>query len=220
MRLRIRRPLAALCAAVVALLAVPAGPAAAHPFGPPSTARITVDGPHATVTWLAAEDDWVALGQSLGAFEDPTLGPVATDLTGEQKLQRSRRVHDYLLDRITVRQGGARCPGRLATLDRLLSRGARLDFDCPGEVVDLEVTLAALTDLNEAYRTMLTSQTGATPGRALFTAAEPTHRLRFTADATAGRDRTVALAAAGAALVAALAASTVVRRRRRARSGS
>lgn len=220
MTVRIRHPLAAVCAVALAALVVPANPAAAHPFGPPSTARISVDGSRATITWLAAEDDWVALGQSLGAFEDPTLGPVATNLTGEQKLQRSQRVRDYLLDHIAVRQGAARCPGRLATLDRLLDQGARLSFDCPDRVVDLEVTLAPLTDLNEAYRTMLTSQTPATPGRTLFTATEPTHRLRFTADGDGAFGRTAALAGAGVALVGVVAALLVVRLRRRAWSRS
>ncbi|MFY1671118.1 hypothetical protein ACN27G_14270 [Plantactinospora sp. WMMB334] len=207
--------------AALALLAVPAPPAAAHPFGPPSIARVSVHGPRVEISWLAAEDDWVALGQSLGAFEDPALGPVATDLTGEQKLQRSALVHDYLLARITVRQAGAPCPGRLETLDRLLSQGARLSFDCPADVVDLDVTVGALTDLDEAYRTMLTSQTPASPERALFTAAEQTHRVRFTPGAgglPASSVRT--LAGVGAALLVAVAALVVVRLRRRARSSA
>jgi hypothetical protein len=217
---RIRPVHAVLGAAAVLALAAPAAPAAAHPFGPPSTARISVDGSRVTIAWFAAEDDWVALGQALGAFDDPSLGPVATALTGEQKLQRSRRVHDYLLDRITVRQHGTPCPGRLATLDRLLDQGARLRFDCPAEVAEVEVTLDALTDLNEAYRTVLTSQTPATPGRALFTATEPTHRLRFTPDGGGGSGLTGALVGAGTALATALATLVVVRLGRRIRSDS
>jgi hypothetical protein len=216
---RAGRVTGAALAAVVVALAAPATPAAAHPFGPPSTARISVDGSGVAITWLAAEDDWVALGQSVGAFEDPTSGAVATELTGEQKLQRSTRVHDYLLERITVRQGGSPCPGRLATLDRLLSRGARLSFDCPVDVVDLDVTVGALTDLNEAYRTMLISETPATPERTLFTAAETTRRLRF-APGAGGLSGTVLRTAigTGTALVAAVALLVAVRLRRRARS--
>ncbi|GAA3740342.1 hypothetical protein GCM10022225_24420 [Plantactinospora mayteni] len=201
--------------AVLAGLAAPAPPAAAHPFGPPSTARISVHGSRVDLAWLAAEDDWVALGQSLGAFEDPGLGTVATDLTGEQKLQRSPRVHDYLLDRITVRQDGTPCPGRLDTLDRLLSEGARLTFDCPADVVELDVTVGALTDLNQAYRTMLTSQTPAAPDRTLFTAAEQTHRVRFTPGAGGLPPSTVrTLAGVAAALLVGVAALVTVRRRR------
>ncbi|MDG4787496.1 hypothetical protein O7626_16405 [Micromonospora sp. WMMD1102] len=205
--------------AALAVLAVPAPPAAAHPFGPPSTARISVHGSRVDLAWLAAEDDWVALGQSLGAFEDPAPGAVATDLTGEQKLQRSPRVHDYLLERISVRQDGARCPGRLDTLDRLLDEGARLRFDCPAEVVDLDVTVGALTDLNEAYRTMLTSRTPAAPERALFTAAEQTHRVRFTPGSGGLPRGTVgALAGVGAALLVGVAALVTVRLRRSGRT--
>ncbi|GIG87164.1 hypothetical protein [Plantactinospora endophytica] len=221
---RIPSPVAALGLAglaVLATLATPAPPAAAHPFGPPSTARISVHGSRVDIAWLAAEDDWVALGQSLGAFEDPAVGAVATDLTGEQKLQRSARVQDYLLDRITVRQDGATCPGRLDTLDRLLREGARLRFDCPADVVDLDVTVGALTDLNEAYRTMLTSQTPATPERTLFTAAEQTHRIRFAPGAGGLPDSTVrTLVGTGAALLVAVAALVAVRLRRRTRGRS
>ncbi|MDW5325159.1 hypothetical protein [Plantactinospora sp. KLBMP9567] len=221
---RIPSPVVALglaCLAVLSALAVPATPAAAHPFGPPSTARISVHGSRVDLAWLAAEDDWVALGQSLGAFEDPRLGAVATNLTGEQKLQRSPRVHDYLLERISVRQDGSPCPGRLDTLDRLLDEGARLTFDCPAEVVDLDVTVGALTDLNEAYRTMLTSQTPAAPDRALFTAAEQTHRVRFAPGAGGLPASTVrTLAGVGAALLVGVVALVAVRLRRRARGRS
>ncbi|ROT29797.1 hypothetical protein [Micromonospora sp. HM5-17] len=144
---------------------------------------------------------------------------MATELTGEQKLRRSNRVHDYLLDRITVRQDDAPCPGRVVALDRLLDQGARLRFECPAEVAELDITLTALTDLNEAYRTVLTSQTPAVPRRVLFTAAEPTHRMRFSADG-GGPGLTGALVGAGAALATALATLAVVRLRRRVRSRS
>ncbi|MEO3743462.1 hypothetical protein [Plantactinospora sp. B5E13] len=210
----------ALGASALISLAGPADPAGAHPFGPPSTARISVEGSRVAIAWIAAEDDWVALGRSLGAFDDPALAAVAGELTGEQKLQRSTRVHDYLLDRITIRQNGVPCPGRLAALDRLLDEGAQLDFDCPTEVVDVEVTLGALTDLNEAYRTMLTSQTPADPGRTLFTSTEPTQRLRFTSDGadSGGAGRRGALVGGGVALFTALATLVTVRLLRRSRS--
>jgi len=216
---RIRPVRAVLAGAAAAALAVTAAPAAAHPFGPPSTAHVTVDGTRVTIAWRAAEDDWVALGHALGAFENPSLGPVATELTGEQKLRRSTRVHDYLLDRITVRQDDAPCPGRVVALDRLLDQGARLRFECSAEVAELDITLTALTDLNEAYRTVLTSQTPAVPRRVLFTAAEPTHRMRFSADG-GGPGRTGPLVGAGAALATALAALAVTRLWRRVRSRS
>ncbi|GIH29027.1 hypothetical protein Aph01nite_73370 [Acrocarpospora phusangensis] len=213
-----RTRLAGALLAGAAVAAVPAAPAAAHPFGPPSTARISVDGSHVAIAWLAAEDDWVALGQSLGAFENPTTGPVSTALTGEQKLQRSAAVRDYLLGRITVAQGGTPCPGRLESLERLVAQGARFAFDCPRPAVDLDVTVSALTDLNENYRTMLTAETPATPAQALYTARQQTTRLRFTASG-GGTTAAVTTVAAGTAAAAAIIGVLALLRVRRRKGG-
>jgi hypothetical protein len=192
----------------VLFLGTPAA-AAAHPFGPPSTARVAVDGTTVTVAWHAAEDDWVALGQSLGAFADPTAA-----LTGEQKLERSRAVRTYLLERITVRQDGTSCPGRLDTLSELLSRGARLTFDCPAPVVAVDIRVSALTDINTAYRTVLAADTPATPDQALFTAAQDTQRVRFTG--AGGLPGAVVATAVGTGVAAAgVLLWALLRRRRR-----
>lgn len=198
----IRRIVAAV-AVPVALLAL-AAPAAAHPFGPPSTARISADDATVSLSWLAAEDDWVALGQSLGAFDDPT-----ETLTGEQKLQRSPAVRDYLLERITVRQDGRPCDAGLATLAELLTKGARLTFDCPAPVVDVEVTLDVLTDLNEAYRTVLTVE----EAPVLFTAERNTQQVRLAGGGT-GVGGTVVAVAVGTGAAALLGVGVLVMRRR------
>ncbi|WP_061291023.1 hypothetical protein [Herbidospora cretacea] len=211
-----RTRLAGALLAGAAVAAVPVAPAAAHPFGPPSTARISVDGSRVAIAWLAAEDDWVALGQSLGAFENPVTGPVSTDLTGEQKLQRSTAVRDYLLGRITVAQGGTPCPGELESLEQVLAQGARLTFDCPYPAVDLDVTVNALTDLDENYRTMLTSETPATPAQTLYTAQRKTTRIRFTAS---GGGPTAAVTTVAAGTAAAAAGVLVVLRVRRRKGG-
>ncbi|WP_062347275.1 hypothetical protein [Herbidospora yilanensis] len=213
MTFRIRLTGALLAAAAVA--ATPAAPAAAHPFGPPSTARISVDGSHVAIAWLAAEDDWVALGQSLGAFENPANGPVSTALTGEQKLQRSAAVRDYLLGRITVAQSGTPCPGRLESLERVVAQGARLTFDCPRPAVDLDVTVSALTDLNENYRTMLTAETPATPAQTLYTARQQTSRLRFTGSGGGTTAAVITVAAGTAAAAAVIGVVVLLRVRRR-----
>ncbi|MEV6985033.1 hypothetical protein AB0M95_27765 [Sphaerisporangium sp. NPDC051017] len=216
MKIRTLMPKAAplTCAAVFGAFAVVACavPAAAHPFGPPSTARISADGSHVTLSWMAAEDDWVALGQSVGAFEDPATGAVSTALTGEQKLSRSPAVRDYLLGRITVARNGRPCEARLEELRALLTEGARFGFDCDGPVTEVQVTLAALTDLNENYRTMLTAETPATPARTLFTKATATQRVRFSATAAstpAGVTGTVA----GVGVVLVAGAGVLVARR-------
>ena len=208
-------------ALLVCALAGWATPAAAHPFGPPSTARIGADGSRVTLSWLAAEDDWVALGQSLGAFEDPSTGTVSTELTGEQKLERSSVLRAYLLEKITVAQGGRACEGRLEELRALLTDGARFVFDCQGPVTEVDVTVAALTDLNTAYRTMLVADTPATPKQTLFTEAQTTQRLTFSATGATGIPvGTTAVVAGAVVLLAGTGTFTVLRTRRRTRTVS
>ncbi|GLW11035.1 hypothetical protein Misp01_61630 [Microtetraspora sp. NBRC 13810] len=209
-------PLQALAGALVAgavALGLPA-----HPFGPPSTARIGADGSRVTLSWLAAEDDWVALGQSLGAFEDPTSGPVSTALTGEQKLARSPAVRDYLLSHVTVSQDGRPCPGRLEALERLVAEGARFSFSCPAPVTGVDVTVRALTDLNSAYRTMLTAEGPATPAQSLLTATRHTERVSFSGSG-AGVPGSVTVLAAGTGAVAVAGAGVLVALRSRRRAG-
>lgn len=107
MNIHSRAPAAVLLVSVVLpVMVASATPASAHPFGPPATARISVAGSHVALTWLASPDDLVALGVAKGAFADP-----APELTGEQKLQRSTVVRDYLISKITVSQGAGRAQG-------------------------------------------------------------------------------------------------------------
>ncbi|WP_116949027.1 hypothetical protein [Jiangella endophytica] len=51
----------------------------AHPFGPPLVATLSTDGEQVTLQWVAAEDDWVSLGEHVGAFDVPDTDT----LTGE-----------------------------------------------------------------------------------------------------------------------------------------
>ncbi|MGJ6962068.1 hypothetical protein ACSDR0_09150 [Streptosporangium sp. G11] len=191
-----------------------ATPAAAHPFGPPSTARIGADGSRVTISWFAAEDDWVALGQSIGAFEDPATGTVSTELTGEQKLERSPALRDYLLDRVTVAQGGRRCESRLEELRALVTDGARFVFDCRSPVTQVDVTVATLIDLNKAYRTMLVAETPATPGQTLLTEAESTRRLTFSGAGGSGMPPGTAVVVWAAVLLAGAGVLAMLWRRR------
>jgi hypothetical protein len=191
--------------ALVALAAVglAGAPAAAHPFGPPSTARVQVHGTSLTLVWHAAEDDWVALGQSVGAFDDP-----ATDVTGEQKLQRSPAVRDYLLNRMTVRQADQTCRAELGELTDLLASGATIVYDCPARIDEVKIRLAALMDLNEAYRTVLVGDS-----EALFTATSPEQQVRFTG--SSGLSTVLPLALGTVAVLLLGAVVLVLRRRRR-----
>ncbi|MER7169627.1 hypothetical protein ABT336_26675, partial [Micromonospora sp. NPDC000207] len=201
-----------LGAAVAATLGIAGTPASAHPFGPPSAADVSVSGDRVSLVWQAAEDDWVALGQSVGAFEDPTQGSVDTTVTGEQKLQRSTAVRDYLLGNIRVSQAGQDCAGTLLPLEQLLTEGARLRFDCPRPVTELRLTVTTLTDLNPAYRTVATGR-ATSPGQVLFTATGASHDLRVTATG-GGTPGAVTWVAAGTGLAAAGALAVFLIRRR------
>ncbi|GIF64571.1 hypothetical protein Ais01nite_26060 [Asanoa ishikariensis] len=192
---------------VLAVVGMAGTPATAHPFGPPSTANVTVHGSSLKLVWHAAEDDWVALGQSVGAFDDP-----ATDVTGEQKLQRSPAVRTYLLDRMTVRQAGQGCPGSLHELTDVLATGATITYECPADVDEVKIRLAALMDLNEAYRTVLVGDS-----EALFTATSPEQQLRLSGSSS-GLSTVLPLAIGTAVVVVLGLAALVVLRRRRRRS--
>ncbi|MEV0386436.1 hypothetical protein [Nonomuraea sp. NPDC050643] len=215
-------------AALVAMAAgaVPATPAraavsmsarAAHPFGLPSVARIGAEGNRVTLAWLPAEDDWVLLGRSVGAFED-LAAAAAARLTGEQVLARSTAVRNYLQARVGVSQGGRPCASELAPLERLLAEGARFSFECPETVREVDVRIGALADLHEAYRTMLTAESPAVPAKALLTSAADTRRLRFDPSAEAG----VPLVVPAVALVTVIGVlvALLVRRRRRSEVGT
>ncbi|MFD0742342.1 hypothetical protein ACFQ1L_11315 [Phytohabitans flavus] len=152
----------------------------------------------------------MALGRHVGAFD--TASP---DVTGAELLRRSPAVRDYLLDRIAVNQGGTRCAGDLADLEDVLAQGAKLTFDCPAPVADVDLTLTALTDVNDAYRTMLRADTPATPDQALFTAAAPTQHITFTASGDSGVRRSVVTVAIGTAAVLVLGLLVIAFRRRR-----
>lgn len=83
------------------VLLVPAAPAAAHPLGLPSFARISATGDTVTILWNAAPDDVAALSTALGLSDGPELtrepwtdtGAVASvTLTVERALGGTERV--------------------------------------------------------------------------------------------------------------------------------
>ncbi|BCB84305.1 hypothetical protein [Phytohabitans suffuscus] len=205
------RPVLVAAAALAAAFPLPAAPAAAHPFGPPSTARVSADGSRVAMSWQAAEDDWVALGRHVGAFDS-----ASPDVTGAELLRRSPAVREYLLERFAVAQAGRPCAGDLADLDDVLARGARLTFDCPAPVAEVDVTVTALTDVNDAYRTVLRAETAATPDQALFTAAAPTRHIAFTASGGSGVRRSVVTVTIATAAVLVLGLGFLIARRRMA----
>ncbi|GIH22713.1 hypothetical protein Aph01nite_10230 [Acrocarpospora phusangensis] len=165
---------ALLVAAMPPVLAGVAAPASAHPFGPPPTARISATGSQVTIHYTASPDDWVALGTAKGAFKDP-----APQLTGEEKLQRSTAVRDYLLGTITVAQDGKPCPGRLASLVGVTDNGARFSYNCDRPVDELDVTLTALVDLDSNYRNVLIFAPPVEQAQVLFNSQIRTQHVSF-----------------------------------------
>ena len=172
-----------------------ATPAQAHPFGPPLTATVAGDGQQVDITWTGADDDWMALGNWTGAFGAAT----DTTKTGSQVLADSPEVRDYLLDHVRVSQSGQECGARWEQIDDVLEDGAHLVFDCPAPVVVVDVQVSAMTDVNEAYRTVVSSSGQQT----LFTAAEPTHTLDLTARPGGDTTPVLLLSGAGVAILAA-----------------
>ncbi|SEF12669.1 hypothetical protein [Jiangella alba] len=202
-----RRLVAALATAAAVAAIGAATPAAAHPFGPPLSARLDVDGAEVAVTWTAAEDDWVNLGEFLGAFTGQTdqTGGIGGQLTGADLLARSDNLPSYLLSHFVVEQDGRPCEGQVTQLEELLTLGAGMVYTCPRPVGTVQLTVTTLTDINENYRTVVTSDDASEPAQALFTNTTATQQWSFDATTTGLGTARVALMAAGALILAALA---------------
>lgn len=191
------RHLATCALAATCLVGVGALGAAAHPFGPPLTADVTAHGSTVEVTWSGAEDDWMALGELSGAFAAPS----DQARTGTEILMEAPEVRDYLLEHVTVHQDNTACGATWEGIEDLLDGGALLHFECAQPVASVEVEITALTDVNQAYRTVVTAGGEQT----LFTAVDPRHTLDLTAAATSGGgDNTpvLVLSSAGALVLA------------------
>lgn len=178
----------------------------AHPFGPPLTATLSADGNQVTMQWVAAEDDWVSLGEHVGAFDVAD----ADSLTGAQLLADSPAVSEYLLEHLAVAQEGTSCPGSIEAIDPL-GEGVRLVFECAAPASEVELTVAALTDINESYRTVVSNE-GETGS--LFTAVTPTQPWDLDGS---GSSTLPLLIAAGALLAVAAVAGVLWWRRSAAR---
>jgi hypothetical protein len=203
-----------------AMLLVGNPAASAHPFGPPLTAKVSADGPTVTVAWAAAEDDWLRLGEHVGAFAASSGSRDDAALTGAEKLQRSESLRTYLLEHVSVQHRRGECAGAVASLEDPLGTGAELSFDCGGPVNEVDVTLSVLTDVNASYRTVATASEGASPRRVLFNTSSPTQHFTFGSGASSGGPPYLLilglLLAAAAALVLAFAARAALSRRNRA----
>lgn len=216
-------PAAVLPAVLLAVLlaALPAGPAHAHPLGPPPTALLSAAGATVTITWAGAVDDHLALGEHLGllpagtaaAYLDNTA-QVAPSRADVAALSTSPTLVDYLLDHVVVRQAGSACDGSAPPPADFTTQGATVVYRCPQPVTAVELEITMLTDVHEAYRTFgIAQDEAADPQQAVFTATDPVVTWRFGgAPATAGRTPALPIGL-GVGAVALAGAVLAVRRR-------
>ena len=177
------RTAAVTALAALVLLAWPAA-ALAHPFGPPPRSWLEVDDEVVTLTWEAAYDDYLALGEHLGYFEpgtteaylDPTV-QVAPPRGDEEALAGSEDLRAYLAANIEVAQAGHRCEPEAVDTDRFVEQGAVLRLRCPEPVEEATLRITMLQDINEAYRTFGLSEDGPPGPFAVFTFEDPEHHL-------------------------------------------
>ena len=212
-----RRLLLAVVAAAIALTLVPS-PADGHPFGPPPRSWLEVDETTVLLSWEAAYDDYLALGEQLGYFEPGTsaayLDPsvqVAPPRADEEALATSDDLRAYLAANLVVAQDGDRCDLDLIHTERFVERGAIVRHECPRPVEELTLRVTMLQDLNEAYRTFGLAEEGPPGPFAVFTVEQPEHRVDVTdlADDDGGQGRLVLV---GALAVLAVGVPTAFRR--------
>lgn len=210
--LRLRFWLAACALATLAATATTAS-ADAHPLGSPLGARLAASGSEVTVSWVAPEDDWMALGYRVG-----TLPTRPGTLTAFQAIRRSTAVRDYLLSHITVTQAGSRCAGTAGQdipddAQTFLREGIPFTFSCPAEVAAVDVHISALTDVDDRYRTKAVAD--AKPGEAIYTKSRHTRRWDFSTSVTAPWSGWVPLTISVAAAAVLTRIGWLVRRRLR-----
>jgi hypothetical protein len=219
-----RRRVALLGAAVAVV--VTAGPAVAHPFGPPPTAQVSADGAQITIDWTATPDDAVAIGELLGlmpegsmaAYRQDSATQVAPSRADEAAFSAAPELHDYLTEHIVVLQDDQPCPAQVPPIPDFVHDGARVVVTCPGPGTQVDLRITMLHSLHPAYRTFAVGE-DSEPGESVFTVEAPQHTWRFgeaAAPPTTLRAAMIAGGIAGAVASAGLVAVVAWRRRRRA----
>lgn len=208
------RVVAGAIGAGVALGAV-AVVAGAHPFGDPQSVTLSADSDTVRVVWSAPPDDLQVLGGVVGALPErrefvfeasPDGSPEPVGETDADRLRESDELAAYLANAVTVRQGGTSCSAEV-DLDGVVDDGAVLTFRCPDEVTEVDVGVAILTDVHEAYRTVAVGDGTTDPGRALYTVDDSIRSWRFHTEPV---ESGVSWVVPGGAAVAALAGAAVV----------
>lgn len=214
-----RRYRLVLLATVALCVLGTAGPALAHPFGPPPTALVYVDGRTVTIDWRAAPDDAIAVGAELGLLPDELVdvyleGPAqaAPPESAELDLTASDELRAYLVDHIRVEQDGVTCRPSVEPMDNFVHAGARTLHECPDPVSAVTITITMLHERHPAYRTFaLSGAVDVDPQQAVFSVDNPRHEWDFEAERAAGGGNGLAVAwGPFALLAAAVVVGTVV----------
>jgi hypothetical protein len=201
-------------------------PALAHPWGPPPTAVVSVEGSEVVIEWRAEFDDGVALVVALGLLHPSALDWDWDGLSEKDHasvgdaLSQAPALKAYLLESIQVLQDGAVCQGGVHPNEDFLTSGARVVYRCPYTVEGVSVRITMLHSLHEAYRTIAYAG-GAHPRQQVFTATDPEHYWTFGVSGGTTPDRSSFVARWSLALAGVLAAGAVIatwRRRRPAES--
>ncbi|NHC44314.1 hypothetical protein [Motilibacter aurantiacus] len=196
-------------AALGLVVAVPTA-AYAHPFGPPLTAQLSVEGRTVELELHMPSDDWMAIAQLLQVFDE---APGDTTTTGEQRLVQSEKFASYLTESVRVSQDGDDCARSVTPRPSLLEDGIVVVADCPEAVDTVTLDITTLHEVHANYRTVVS---GAGAPQTLFTSSAPTHELTLTGGT--GSTPLPGLLTAGGFLAAAAAAAVafpLLRRRTR-----
>lgn len=190
MRPAVHRLVGAVTVAVLVVVALGVAaevPAGAHPFGPPTTASLVATDRELVVRLAIAPDDLQLLGGALGVLPNRRSVVVAAGADGEpdaagsddaSRLAASPALAAYLQDHVRLLQHGAPCVAQV-DVGGLSTTGAEVRFTCPDVVTEVDLEVTVLTDLHEAYRTVVVGPAGAEPGRTLHTRADGVHTWRF-----------------------------------------
>ncbi len=169
-------PAEAVAAAVLLCAILPAAPAQAHPFGPPQTAEVSAADGRLHVQWrFGASDDVSYLGAALGALPQERVlldGAVLHEDSDDLLLSESAGLPGYVLEHISATRAGDDCAGTVSAGGDLSATGIGVNFDCPGQGGEVEVTITMLTDLHPAFITLASGPDGQ---RAAYSEDAPSH---------------------------------------------
>lgn len=168
-----------------ALLTANAPAASAHPLGPPPEVTVEAAGHQVETTWRAERDDLYAIALSVGAvagemiFEEVNGEVVQVGgQRDDEVLAQDPAIPAYFTRTLTVAQNGQVCPAEMTTRPTYDGGAGRVVHTCPDLINVVDVTITTLTELNDAYRTIVRAD--GDPSTGFHDAERPTSTYTFT----------------------------------------